>query len=243
MNSAFFLLAKVEMSRIARNRFFMIYSIVLPIVYYMILFYTNKQVNHAYLLVSMLLFSLLSGAVTTFAIGMASDNQQDWRKMMKVLPVSEALIIGARIFSQLMFNVVSILLLILFVHGIHRLPGTLWQWSIIVFWFIFVSIVFMTLGAAISSIGKHETVSGLANFTWIFIMITAGTWFPINDFPQSIQFFASVSPGALAVTGAFHLIEGNYQLTEQVIGLGFYVLFFIGIHFIIVKRSKREVFG
>ena len=243
MRMSFVQLSKVEMLRIARNRYFMIYSILLPIVYYVILSYTNKQVNHAYLLISMLLFSLLSGAVTTFAIGLAADNNQDWRKLMKTLPISETTISGAKLFSQLLFNALSVVILLSSVHFLHPLNGTLWQWGVIALWFIFTSAIFMTIGVVIGSIGKPETVSGLANLSWIIIMITAGTWFSFDEFPLWVQFISSISPGALAASGAFLLIEGNVQVIIQVVGLLCYGMFFMGLHFIIVKLREKEVFG
>ena len=76
MTKPFLLLTKIEVLRMLRNHYFVIYVVVLPIVYYLIFSLSNEPKYYAYLLISMLVFSLLSGAVTTFAIGLAYDNSR-----------------------------------------------------------------------------------------------------------------------------------------------------------------------
>jgi ABC-2 type transport system permease protein len=229
MTKPFLLLTKIEVLRMLRNRYFVIYAIILPIVYYLIFSLSNEPEFYAYLLIAMLVFSLLSGAVTTFAIGLAYDNSRPWRTSMKALPVSELVVSGAKLTSQLLLNSVTVVTLIAFVQTIHGLPGSVGQWCMIAVWFIGVSAVFMTLGVAISSLGKQGTVSGIANFTWIFLMFAAGTWIPIEQFPGWVQPFASWSPGAIAIAGAFRLLDGGYPLIGQIGGLILYTLLFMGI--------------
>lgn len=230
MTKPFLLLTKIEVLRMLRNRYFVIYAIVLPIVYYLIFSLSNEPEHYAYLLIAMLVFSLLSGAVTTFAIGLAYDNSRPWRTSMKALPVSELVVSGAKLTSQLLLNSVTVVILIVFVQTIHGLPGSLGQWCMIAVWFIGVSAVFMTLGVTISSMGKQGTVSGIANFTWIILMFAAGTWVPIEQFPDWVQPIASWSPGAIAIAGAFRLLDGGYPLIGQMGGLIFYSLLFIGVY-------------
>ena len=122
MTNPFLLLTKIEVLRMLRNRYFVIYAIVLPIVYYLIFSLSNEPEHYAYLLIAMLVFSLLSGAVTTFAIGLAYDNSRPWRTSMKALPVSELVISGAKLTSQLLLNSVTVVILIVFVQTILRTP-------------------------------------------------------------------------------------------------------------------------
>lgn len=232
MTKTFLLLTKIEVLRMLRNRYFVIYAIVLPIVYYLIFSLSNEPEHYAYLLIAMLVFSLLSGAVTTFAIGLAYDNSRPWRTSMKALPVSELVVSGAKLMSQLLLNSITVVILIVFVQTIHGLPGSVGQWCMIAVWFIGVSAVFMTLGVAISSFGKQGTVSGIANFTWIFLMFAAGTWVPIEQFPGWVQPIASGSPGAIAIAGAFRLLGGGYPLIGQMGGLIFYSMLFIGVYWV-----------
>lgn len=239
MNKPLLLLTKIEVLRMLRNRYFVIYAIVLPIVYYLIFSLSNEPEYYAYLLIAMLVFSLLSGAVTTFAIGLAYDNSRPWRTSMKALPVSELVVSGAKLTSQLLLNSVTVVILIGFVQTIHGLPGSVGQWCMIAVWFIGVSAVFMTLGVAISSMGKQGTVSGIANFTWIFLMFAAGTWIPIEQFPGWVQPIASWSPGAIAIAGAFRLLSGGYPLIGQMGGLIFYTLLFIWIYRVVGYVNRR----
>lgn len=240
MNKTFLLLTKIEVLRILRNRYFVIYAIVLPIVYYLIFSLSNEPEYYAYLLIAMLVFSLLSGAVTTFAVGLAYDNSRPWRMCMKALPISELVVSGAKLTSQLLLNSVSVVILIVFVNTIHGLPGSGVQWCMIAVWFIGMSAVFMMLGVAISSFGKQGTVSGIANFTWIVLMFAAGTWIPIEQFPDWVQPIASWSPGAIAMAGAFRLLDGGYLLMSQLVGLFIYVLLFIGVFRIGGYINRRE---
>ena len=113
-----------------RNRYFVIYAIVLPMVYYLIFSLSSEPEYYAYLLIAMLVFSLLSGAVTTFAIGLAYDNSRTWRTSMKALPVSELVVSGAKLTSQLLLNSVTVVILNHICSNDSRAP---WQYRAMVY--------------------------------------------------------------------------------------------------------------
>ena len=54
MTNPFILLTKIEVLRMLRNRYFVIYAIVLPMVYYLIFSLSSEPEYYAYLLIAML---------------------------------------------------------------------------------------------------------------------------------------------------------------------------------------------
>ena len=106
-----FALAKLEVVRLRRNRRYMIFTLGLPVVLYLLV---AKQVNHAtaygvaykaYYMVSMASFGSFSGALTSNAQRISQERKDGWIRQLRLTPLSAQSYVIAKIVASLATSV------------------------------------------------------------------------------------------------------------------------------------------
>lgn len=86
---------KVEIIRILRNRYFVFWSLVMPIIFYYIFTnlvnsdVPNKAEWQAHYLMSMTVFSVMGSSMMTLGIRMVQERSQGWSTFIRVTPLSD----------------------------------------------------------------------------------------------------------------------------------------------------------
>lgn len=107
---AFLMQCKMEILRTFRNKLFIFFSLLMPVMFYYI--FTNViQVPQngnewkAHYLISMTSFSIIGTALFSFGVRLSEERQKGWAQLLRITPLPEGAYISAKIVSQTVVNV------------------------------------------------------------------------------------------------------------------------------------------
>ena len=221
---------KIELLRMFRNKYFVVFSIIMPFVFYAL--YTSSISGStaiegtewkAYFLISMTCFSLMSSSVTTMGIQLLHDRLQPWMNWIQSLPIKRWEYFMARFLSLMVLNGLIIVLLFAVAANWKNIELSLLSWVKIGAWVWGAIIPFLALGTWVSVFKTTETAAGFANLTTLGLALMGGLWMPLNQMPVLVQMIGEWTPGHLYAHGAWALLAGE---TISFATIGLLVLYF-----------------
>ncbi|PFT63512.1 ABC transporter permease [Bacillus thuringiensis] len=161
---ALWMQCKIEILRTFRNKLFVFFSLLMPVMFYYI--FTNVvQVPQngdawkAHYLISMATFSIVGTALFSFGVRLSQERGQGWTHLLKITPLPEGAYLTAKIIAQTVVNAFSIL--VIFIAGIliNHVELTVGQW----------------IGAGDIVAGKSigwENIAVLGGYFLIFVVVS-----------------------------------------------------------------------
>src|SRR5262245_65356308 len=130
-------LARIEIVRLRRNRRYMMFTLALPVVLYLLV---AKQVQHvtaygvaykAYYMVAMASLGAFSGALTGNAQRISQERKDGWIRQLRLTPLPANAYVVTKILVSLATTVPAIVIVLLLgrFYGNVHLPA--WQWPVI----------------------------------------------------------------------------------------------------------------
>ncbi|CAM4070116.1 ABC transporter permease [Bacillus manliponensis] len=240
---AFLMQSKIEVLRTFRNKFFILFSLLMPVIFYYIFTNVvsvpdNDAAWKAHYLISMTTFSIVATALFSFGVGLSQERGQGWTKLIKITPLSEGAYLGAKIVAQTIVNFFSIV--IIFVAGIliNDIELTLSQWLGAGLWLLIGVTPFLALGTIISSIRKVDAATGLANILNMCLALVGGLWMPIQVLPSTLRSIGEWTPTYHFGSGAWDIVAGKSISWENIAVLAGYFVIFVVISVYIRKRQE-----
>ena len=175
---ALWMQCKIEILRTFRNKLFIFFSLLMPVMFYYI--FTNViQVPQngdawkAHYLISMATFSIVGTALFSFGVRISQEKGQGWTHLLKITPLPEGAYLTAKIIAQTVVNAFSIL--VIFIAGIliNHVELTVGQWIGAGLWLL-LGVTFLALGTVIGSIKKADAAAGLANILNMSLAVVGG---------------------------------------------------------------------
>lgn len=179
-------LARVEMSRVRRNKRYMIFTLALPIALYLLV---AKEAEHAtaygvaykaYYMVSMASFGAFSGALTGNAQRIAQERKEGWIRQLRLTALPPQAYVIAKVIASLATSVPSIVIVLLlgrFYGGVHL---ALWKWLVIAVAVWLGTLVFAALAVAIGYRFMPDTVQPVTMFVYLVMAFLGGIYFALN---------------------------------------------------------------
>lgn len=240
---AFLMQSKIEILRTFRNKFFILFSLLMPVIfYYMFTNVVNVPNNDAawkaHYLISMTTFSVVGTALFSFGVGLSQERGKGWTKLIQITPLAEGAYLGAKIVAQTVVNFFSIV--VIFVAGIliNDIELTLAQWFSAGLWLLIGVTPFLALGTIISSIRKVDAATGLANILNMCLAILGGLWMPIQILPSTLRGIGEWTPTYHFGSGAWDIVAGKSISWENIAVLAGYFVIFVVISVYIRKRQE-----
>lgn len=185
-------LARTEIARLRRNRRYMMFTLALPIVLYLLV---SKQVQHvtaygveykAYYMVSMASFGSFSGALTGNAQRIAQERKDGWIRQLRLTPLPPQSYVIAKVIASLATSVPSIVIVLLLgrFYGGVQLP--LWKWLVIAVAVWLGTLIFAALAVAIGYRFMPDTVQPMTMFVYLVMTFLGGVWFALGGTLQDI---------------------------------------------------------
>ncbi|MED4017415.1 ABC transporter permease [Sutcliffiella cohnii] len=236
---------KAEIIRILRNPYYVFWSLFMPIVFYFIftnVFNTgieNKEEWHAHYLMSMTTFSVMGSAILTLGIRLVEERAKGWSMFLKVTPLSDNSYFIAKMVSQSIIHVFSIIVIFLAGGLINGVSLSIGEWLYAGVWILVASIPFLALGVLVGTMKKVDTAAGVSNLMYMLLAISGGMWMPIDLMPSIIQSIAKWLPSFNFGNGAWEIIRGGHPSVMNILILTAYVLLFMVLSTYI--RKKQEV--
>jgi ABC-2 type transport system permease protein len=236
--------SKAEIVRMLRNRYYVFWSLFMPILFYYIFTRVvntdvdNKEQWQAHYLMSMTTFSVMGSSIMTLGIRLVQERTQGWTLFMRITPLSSSAYFAAKMVGQTVVHVLSIV--VIFIAGviINQVSLTPFEWVMSGLWIIFGSLPFLGLGTLVGTMKRVDTASGVSNVVYMVLAVTGGMWMPIEIMPDLMQKVAKWLPSYNFGNGAWEIIRGHSpQLLNFLIIIGYLILFMILSTYI---RRKQE---
>lgn len=157
---AFQLQCKMEIKRVLRNRYFVFWSLAMPIVFYYI--FTKVVDTHApdpaawkaHYLMSMTAFSVMGSSIMTLGIRIVQERAQGWAAFMRLTPLPDSIYLSARMAGQSVIHVFSICMIFFAGAILNRVSLAPAEWAMSGGWILLGSLPFLSIGTLIGCMKK-----------------------------------------------------------------------------------------
>ncbi|MFD2443617.1 ABC transporter permease [Bacillus sp. CGMCC 1.16607] len=229
----FILQCKCEILRVLRNRYFVFWSLVMPILFYYI--FTNvvntnapdKELWQAHYLMSMTVFSVMGSSIMTLGIRKVQENSQGWSKFMRLTPLPDSVYFIAQMVGQSVMHALSIIVIFSAGAIINGVSFSFNVWLLCGLWILLGAIPFLALGTLVGTMKKVETASGVSNLIYMMLAIAGGMWMPLEIMPKMMQNIGKWLPSYNYGDGAWEIIRGNYPDWKNYLILVFFMILFM----------------
>lgn len=235
---------KSELLLISRKKSYLILSIMLPLVLYLI-FTAMLDLPKEYetkfykeYMFSMATFSLSSFCIMTFPLEMIEDKKIGWAKNLFKTPLSPIYYYAGKVMKLMCMFCIAIIALFL-VGGLYRgveMSVGEWMGSGILLWIG--ASMFLSIGILISQMKDLQKASAAANILYLGLAIVGGLWFPTDQFPDWLKEVSYVTP-------TYNLKELSLSFTtnsginfESLLILAVYCILFISNALLIRKKTE-----
>ena len=185
-------LARIEVIRLRRNKRYMMFTLALPVVLYLLV---AKQVQHvtaygvaykAYYMIAMASFGAFSGALTGNAQRISQERKDGWIRQLRLTPLPPQSYVIAKVIASLATSIPSIVIVLLLgrFYGGVELAG--WKWVVIGVAVWVGTLVFAALAVAIGYRFMPDTVQPMAMFVYLIMTFLGGVWFALTGVLQDI---------------------------------------------------------
>lgn len=241
---AFQMQCKIEIIRILRNRYFVFWSLLMPIVFYYVFTnlvnsdVPNKAEWQAHYLMSMTVFSVMGSSMMTLGIRLVQERSQGWSTFIRTTPLSDGVYFAAQMIGQSVIHALSIT--IIFIAGalINGVSLTALEWFMSGAWILLGSLPFLAAGTLIGLMKKVETAAGVSNVIYMVLAVAGGLWMPLEIMPKLMQNIAQWLPSYNFGNGAWEIIRGGMPDWKNItILIAYLVLFMLLSKYI---RRKQE---
>lgn len=240
---AFWMQSKIEVLRTFRNKFFILFSLLTPVMFYYIFTNVvqvpqNGSAWQAHYLISMATFSIVGTALFSFGVGLSQERGQGWTKLVKITPLSEGAYLAAKIVAQTIVNLFSIVVIFIVGMLMNDIELTIGQWFGAGLWLLIGVTPFLALGTIISSIRKVDAATGLANILNMCLALLGGLWMPMQALPSTLRSIGEWMPTYHFGSGAWDIVAGRTISWENIAVLAGYFIIFVVMSVYIRKRQE-----
>ncbi|QCJ44182.1 ABC transporter permease [Bacillus sp. S3] len=224
---------KVEIIRILRNRYFVFWSLVMPILFYYIFTNVvntnapNKAEWQAHYLMSMTVFSVMGSSMMTLGIRMVQERSQGWSRFIRITPLSDTVYFAAQMIGQSVIHLLSITIIFLAGAIINDVSLTAFEWIASGLWILLGSLPFLAIGTLIGMMKKVETAAGISNVIYMVLAVAGGLWMPIEIMPKVMQTIAQWLPSYHFGSGAWEIVRGSMPNWKNILILLSYLAVFL----------------
>ncbi|KKB74061.1 MULTISPECIES: ABC transporter permease [Bacillus] len=206
---------KMEIKRMLRNRYFVFWSLVMPIAFYYI--FTNVVNTNApdpgawkaHYLMSMTTFSVMGSSIMSLGIRMVQERTQGWSTFIRMTPLSDHVYFIAQMAGQSVIHILSITVIFSFGAIINGVSLTPFEWFMSGLWILLGSLPFLAIGTLIGMMKKVDTAAGVSNVLYMVLAVTGGMWMPLEVMPKMMQSFSHWLPSYHFGNGAWEIVRGK----------------------------------
>jgi ABC-2 type transport system permease protein len=192
---------RIEIRRLLRNRRTVMFSIVLPVFFFLIIglnsTYANERDGHgnvsAFIMVSMALYG--SVLATTSGGAMVSvERSVGWSRQLRLTPLSPVAYIIIKMLTAMVLGLASVVAVYVVgkLTGKPEMPGYLWFVTGLSVWVG--SLLFAAFGLCVGYLLPTENVMQILGFVLVLLAFAGGLFIPLSQFPHLFQDIAQFTP-------------------------------------------------
>lgn len=232
--------ARAECLRYLRSPGFLIPTMLLPTVFYLmfgiVLGHANGPDAPRYLLAAYGTFGVMAPGLFGFGLALAMERDNGLMTLKRALPMPpNAYLLGKMAMAMVVAGAVAVLLLTMATFLAH-VPLTVAQMLSLFFTDVFGVLPFCAMGLWLGTLLKGQGAPSLVNLVYLPMAFLSGLWFPLSMMPRFIQQLAPVWPSyhlnrlALAAVGL-----------DKTPGAALHVLALLGFTVVFVALAARRL--
>ena len=183
MNAAL-IMSKVEVTRVFRNKRYLIFTLALPVMMYMIFGKTTGQMTGAnmevkvYYMISMATLGAFSGALMGSAVRISTERKSGWTRQLRLTAMPGWAYVVAKIAAALCTTIPSVVIVLLLgkVYGGVSLDAA-WKWAALAVVIWIGSSIFAALSVAIGYRMDPEAVQPATMLVYLPMILLGGIYF------------------------------------------------------------------
>jgi ABC-2 type transport system permease protein len=235
-------LVQAEIARFRRNRRYLIFTIGLPVMFYLIFGKQNAQGYgvsfKAFYMVGMAAFGALSGAFNNNALRISQEKKDGWIRQLRLTPLPANGYVVAKILTSMVTTVPSIVIVFVLgaFYGGVQMP--IWKWvaTAAVIWFG--TLIFAALAVAVGYKLSTDSVQPAVMIIFFFFSIFGGLWFPLSG---ALHTFGELTPTYQVEKICTDLIGAGRASWANVAGLVAWLAIFVAMATLAVRSTAEEV--
>jgi ABC-2 type transport system permease protein len=191
----------LEIRRMLRNRRTLLFTMVLPVVFFLIFGlnsqYANQRSGHgnvsAFIMISMALYGAIL-ATTSGGAMVSIERAAGWSRQLRLTPLAPAAYIAIKMLTALVLGLGSVVAVYVvgMLTGKPSMPGYLWVVTGLCVWIG--SLVFAAFGLFMGYLLPTENVMQILSFALLLFSFGGGLFIPLSQFPHVLQTIAEYTP-------------------------------------------------
>jgi ABC-2 type transport system permease protein len=237
------MLTQAEINRLRRNRRYLIFTVGLPVVLYLIFAKaantTVYGVNFsAYYMVAMATFGAFAGTLNGNSIRISEERKVGWIRQLRLTPLPANAYVIAKILTSMATTIPSIVVVFLIgrFYGNVHLPA--WQWLVIAVVIWLGSTIFAALAVAVGYRYPPDQAQPITIMLYLVFSTLGGIWYPFTGVLGNIS---KATPTFEAVKISVDVISNASVPAYLAIGLVAWLAIFAGLAVLSVRSMAESV--
>ena len=235
-------LTKAEISRLRRNKRYMIFTIAVPVMFYLIFAKTNSTgygVSFAaFYMVGMASFGTLSGAFNNNTIRISQERKDGWIRQLRLTPLPANAYVVAKVLTSMVTTVPSILIVFLLGRFYADVQLPIWKWIVCALAIWVGTLIFAALAVALGYKLDPDSVQPVTIVVFFFFSIFGGLWFSLSG---ALQKFGEFTPTYQVVKLTTDVIRTGSVALVNVIGIVIWFAIFVALATWAVRSTAETV--
>jgi ABC-2 type transport system permease protein len=235
-------LAKAEISRLRRNKRYLIFTVALPVMFYLIFGKSNSTSDGVafkqFYMVGMASFGALSAAFNNNAMRISQERKDGWIRQLRLTPLPANGYVVAKIIASLATTVPSIAIVFLLGSFYGGVDMPIWKWitCAVVIWIG--TLAFAALAVAVGYRFDPDSMQPIVIAVFFFFSIFGGLWFPLSG---GMHTFGEFTPTYQIVKLTTDIQSTGTVAATNVIGLAAWFAIFAGLATLSVRVTAEAV--
>lgn len=232
---------KAELLRTMRDRRFFLFTLAMPIIFYVIFINQNGAGARiggttwgAYFMVSMASFGIVGSSVNTLGVRLSAERKSGWVRWLRTTPLSPLGYALTKTLTQLTLSLLIVCVVFLFAHFTQQVSIPAVKWGEITLWLWLGSLPFATLGVLIGMAGNAAQVLG--SLVYLALSMLGGLWTPIQVLPKTMQEIAKWTPTYHFARPAWRLLAGQGVQWSDIGVMAVWAVVFIALSALVQRR-------
>ena len=194
-------LLRLEVRRLLRNRRTMMFTVVMPVVFFLIFGlnaqYAGERAGHgnvsAFIMISMALYGAIL-ATTSGGAMVSIERAEGWSRQLRLTPLAPLAYIAVKMITALVLGGLSVLAVYAagLISGRPSMPAHLWVLTALAVWLG--SLLFAAFGLFMGYLLPTENVMQILSFALMLFSFGGGLFVPLSQFAPVLQTAATFTP-------------------------------------------------
>jgi ABC-2 type transport system permease protein len=235
-------LTKAEISRLRRNKRYMIFTIAVPVMFYLIFGRTNATGDGvsfaAFYMVGMASFGTLSGAFNNNTIRISQERKDGWIRQLRLTPLPANAYVVAKVLTSMVTTVPSILFVFVLGSFYGHVQMPIWKWVACAVAIWIGTLIFAALAVAVGYKLNPDSVQPVTIVVFFAFSIFGGLWFPLHG---ALEKFGEFTPTYQIVKLSTDVIAQGSVALVNVIGIVVWLAIFAVLATFAVRSTAETV--